>query len=75
MSNHEFEDQMTTSSTSSLGYTSLSSAEGSTLNESVSEAAIYSICGVCAMSFHHLFPHPWDRAFCETTMTEMIRHL
>ncbi|XP_054155077.1 transmembrane and coiled-coil domain-containing protein 4-like isoform X2 [Oppia nitens] len=76
MATNEIDDQMTASSASSLGYTSLSSTTDSLpLNECVSEAAIYSICGVCAMSFHHLFPYQWDRSFCETTMSELIRHL
>ncbi|XP_053202387.1 transmembrane and coiled-coil domain-containing protein 4-like isoform X2 [Panonychus citri] len=64
----------TCSNPSSLGYNSLSS-QSEPLTSLISDAGIYSLCGLTALAFCQLFPDEWDQQFREDTLESLIKHL
>ncbi|RWS12442.1 transmembrane and coiled-coil domain-containing protein-like protein [Dinothrombium tinctorium] len=62
----------------SIGYNSISSIGSDSiepLSSSLSLAGNYSLCGICALSFHYLFDDTSNRQFCETTINCLVNHL
>ncbi|XP_015784541.1 transmembrane and coiled-coil domain-containing protein 4 isoform X1 [Tetranychus urticae] len=64
----------TCSNSGSLGYNSLSS-QSEPLTSLISDAGIYSVCGLTALAFCELFPDEWDQQFREDTLESLIKHI
>ena len=71
----EDEEEVISLSSPSVGCgSSLSLADSQSISSLISDAGLYSLCGICSLTFLQLFNDDWDKSFCKNTMQDMIKH-